>query len=178
MKWYRLLNKILITGILTIVLLIALKSNITFKDKFYTEVYTKSFSFVKVNNLYQKYFGSPLPLDKIFKNKLTSVFNENLKYSKKEKFKDGVKLTVEKNYLVPVLNSGMVVFIGEKKGYGNTVIIEQTNGIELWYGNVNNLNVSLYDYVEKGSPLGEVSNDFLYLVYYKEGKVLDYKKYF
>ena len=174
---YHFFNKILITAFLTIVLLIALKTNIGFKDNFYRQVYNESFSFSQVNNLYQKYFCSPLPFENFFSSKTESVFNENLTYDKEEKYKEGVKLTVSDSYLVPVLESGMVVFVGEKEGYGNTVIVQQMDGIDLWYGNVNNLNVTLYDYVEKGSLLGEVSSDTLYLVYKKEGKVLDYKKY-
>lgn len=174
---YHFLNKILISAFLTIVLLIALKTNTGFKDNFYLQVYNENFSFAKANNLYQKYFGAPLPFENFFTSKTNTVFNEQLKYSKDEKYKEGAKLTVTKNYLVPVLESGMVVFVGEKEEYGNTVIIQQMDGIDVWYGNVNNLNVALYDYVEKGSFLGETSTNTLYLVYKKEGKVLDYKKY-
>ena len=55
-------------------------------------------------------------------------------------------LGVEKNLLVPVLESGMVIFVGEKDNYGSTVIIEQVDGIECWYGNVTNLNVKFITY--------------------------------
>lgn len=174
---YQTINKTLITVVLTLILLIGLKTNNDFKNNFYDKVYDNNFSFAKVNNLYQKYFGSPLPFEKFFENKTTTVFNEKLKFQKEEEYKEGVKLTVTDNYLVPNLESGMVIFIGEKEGYGNTVIVEQANGIDIWYGNINNLNVTLYDYVEKGKLLGEVSSNELYLVYKKEGKVLDYKKY-
>lgn len=149
----------------------------TFKDNFYRRVYNESFSFAKINNLYEKYFGSPLPFKDVFKSKTSTVFNEKLKYDNNEKYKEGVKLTVSKDYLVPILESGMVVFVGEKEGYGNTVIIQQMDGVDVWYGNVNNLNITLYDYVEKGSLLGEASSESLYLVFKKEGKILDYKKY-
>ena len=30
--------------------------------------------------------------------------------------------------MVPVLESGIVIFMGEKAGYGNTVVIEQVDG--------------------------------------------------
>ena len=70
----------------------------------------------------------------------------------------------------------MVVFIGNKDNYGNVVIIEQVNGIDMWYGNINNLSVKLYDYVKKGATIGEV-NDYLYLVYKKDGKYLNYEDY-
>lgn len=43
---------------------------------------------------------------------------------------------VSNNYLVPTLESGIVVFMGEKEGYGKTIIIEQINGIDVWYSNI------------------------------------------
>ena len=175
---YKLFNRILITIILTLVLLIGFKSNITFKNEFYTKVFDSSFSFAKVNKWYQSHFKETLPFPNFLADKTTSVFNETLSYSSKKDFKDGVKLKVSDNYLVPVIEEGMVTFIGKKKDIGNTIIIEQPNGIELWYGNVNNLKVSLYDYVTKGTLLGEVNGTNLYLIYKKDGQVLDYKKYF
>ena len=87
-----------------------------------------------------------------------------------------VKLKVDKNYLVPILESGIVVFIGDKEGYGKTIIIEQTDGVNAWYGNVDNINVSLYDYVSKGEFLAE-ANEKLYMVFQKNGKYLKYTDY-
>ena len=47
----------------------------------------------------------------------------------------------------------------------------------MWYGNIKTVNVKLYDYVEKGSMIGEVSDDTLYLVYAKDNKFLNYEDY-
>ena len=71
----------------------------------------------------------------------------------------------------------MVVFIGKKEGYGNTIIVQQVNGVDLWYGNINNSNVKLYDYIEKGEILGDTLNNDLYLVYKKEGSTVNYEEY-
>ena len=90
---------------------------------------------------------------------------------------DGVKLTVSDKYLVPNQLSGLVVFIGKKDGYGNTIIIQQANGIDLWYGNIDVTNVKLYEYVEEGTLIGTTKDNILYLVYKKDGKVIDYQKY-
>jgi stage IV sporulation protein FA len=79
--------------------------------------------------------------------------------------------------MVPVLEDGIVVFMGEKEGYGNTVIVEQVNGVDVYYSNINSNNIKLYDYVEKGKLLGEVKDTKLYLVFQKDGKFLNYKKY-
>ena len=71
----------------------------------------------------------------------------------------------------------MVVYIGEKENYGNVVIIEGIDGIDIWYGNMETTTVELYDYVEKSTYLGQTKDNILYLVYSKEGQFLDYKKY-
>lgn len=172
------LSKFLITIILTLGCLIILKKDTKLQTLFYKNVYDTNFSFATINKIYKDKFGSPIPFsDIIEKNETSAVFNENLAYKEKSKYKDGVKLTVSKNYLTPAMESGMVVFIGEKEGYGNTVIIQQVNGIDLWYSNLKTVSVKLYDYVEKGSLIGEVNNDSLYLIYKKDGKVLDYEEY-
>ena len=176
-KWGKYISKLFIAVILMLITLITLKSNNELKTNFYKQVFDTNISFASINKVYQDCFGSPIPFQKLFKNKIDPVFNEKLSYDEANKYKDGVKLTVKKNYLIPILESGIVIFIGDKEGYGNTVIIQQTNGIDIWYSNVDKLNVKLYDFIEKGTLLGEVKDTNLYLVYIKEGKVLDYKDY-
>lgn len=157
-----------------LIVLILIKSNKKFKATFYKQVYNTSFSFSKINNLYNKYIGN---LDIINKVVVTEhVFNEKLNYEKIEKYKEGVKLTVDSNYLVPIQESGIVVFIGEKEDYGNTVIIQRLDGIDQWYGNISNTDLKLYDYVKSGELLGE-ADKILYLVFRKNGKTLDYEEY-
>ena len=85
-------------------------------------------------------------------------------------------MTVGDNYLVPTLDEGMVVFIGEKENYGNTIIIENLEGINFWYANINNTSLKLYDYVEKGTFVGEVNKN-LYMVFSKDGNYLNYEEY-
>ena len=175
------ISKILITIVFTLLTLILLKSNKDLKTGFYKYVYDTHFSFATINQTYQKYFGSPIPFQELFENLFSDhtkpVFHEKLVYKEANKYLDGVKLTVEKQYLIPIQTSGLVVFIGEKENYGNVVIIQQVNGIDLWYCNVGEVNVKLYDYVEQGTLLGESQDDYIYLVYKKEGTVLDYHDY-
>lgn len=166
--------KTLIVAVITLVLLIVMKTNAKFKTMYYKYVYDTSITFTKFNNLYNKYFKD-LNLNKI-KTSTKTVSNEKLSYSKVIKYKDGAKLLVSNNYTVPVIESGIVVFIGDKEDYGKVIIIQQINGIDLLYGNIDNTNYKLYDYVKKGDILG-ISNNYLYLVYKKDGKVLDYEKY-
>ena len=173
---YGFISKLLITIILTLITLILLKSNNKLKTFFYNKVYDNNISFATINKWYENHFGSSIPFKELVEKDTKAVFNNKLEYSKKEKYLDGVKLSVDKNYLVPILESGMVVYIGKKEGYGNTVIVQQVNGVDVWYGNINNPNVKLYDYVEKGKLLGDVKNNNLYLVFKKDGKVLSYEK--
>ncbi len=168
--------KILICLIIFVVTLIVLKWNPNLKDKVYDMVYDNHFSFSYVNNLYNKYFGNVLPFDKVLPDD-EPVFNENLVYNEANLYKDGVSLSVSNNYLVPILESGIIVFIGEKDNYGSTVIVQQIDGIDTWYGNINVSDIKMYDYIKKGELLGEVKDDRLYLVFQKEGKYLNYKDY-
>ena len=128
--------KVLLTIVITLILFIFLKKDRNFKTQFYHYVYDTNFDFATVNQLYKKYIGSELPFQELFIQKDKDVFDEKLTYEDSHIYKDGVKLTVTSSYLVPVQQSGIVVFIGEKEGYGNTVIIQQVDGVDLWYGNV------------------------------------------
>lgn len=137
------------------------------------KVLGENMSFSTVANIYNKYFGSILPFEKIIKDDQT-VFSEKLSYEGISNYKDGYELKVKRNYLVPVINSGIVVFIGEKEGYGNTVIIQGIDEVDYWYSNVTNLSCSLYDYVSKGDYLGTADGEKIYLTFKKGSEYLEY----
>ena len=40
-------------------------------------------------------------------------------------YKDGVKLETDEGYLIPALESGIVVYMGDKEDYGYTVIMNK-----------------------------------------------------
>ena len=172
------LSKLLITIIITLITLITLKSNNKLKTSFYKNVFEKNINFASINKLFKDKFGKPIPFSDVIESKsVEPVFSEKLEYSEKSKYLDGVKLTVSKNYLVPNIENGIVVFVGEKENYGNTVIVEGTDGIDIWYCNVSSSSLKLYDYLEKGSLIGEAKDTTIYLVYKKEGKVLNYEDF-
>ena len=162
--------------IIFLILAILSKTSYNYKDLIVTNIYEKNISFAKIKKLYTKYLGGIEPLDKVVNNEIT-VFNEKLEYDSESIYHDGVKLNVEKNYLVPVLKEGMVIFIGEKENYGNVIIIEGIDGITIWYGNMEKTTVKLYDYVNAGAYLGTTKDNVLYLAYQKDGKFLNYKEY-
>lgn len=170
------ITKFLCMIILTLLCLICLKKSETFKNIFYENVYGKNFSFTYVKEVYQKYFGSMLPIDKIFVKDTKPVFSETFTYKEKEQYLEGSKFIVDSQYLVPTLESGMVVFTGEKEGYGNTIIIQQVDGVDIWYSNITS-NVKLYDYIEKGDVLGETNGNYLYMVIKKDGTSISYEEY-
>lgn len=152
------------------------KTNTNIKNKVYKYVYNTNISFAYLKKLYNEHIGNILPFQDIFTTK--KVFNEKLEYKSLATYNKGVKLTLEDNYAIPIIKGGIVIFVGEKDNIGKTVIIQQSDGIDVWYGNLSNVNVKLYDYVEDGKIIGEASNNELYLEFQKDGVNIDYKEVF
>ena len=179
-KIIKYLRSLIMRSMLVIVIFLLLailsKSSNNYKDLIITNIYEKNISFTKIKRLYNKYLGGIAPLDKKIENEIT-VFNEKLEYSNESIYHDGVKLEVDNNYLVPIIKEGMVIFIGEKENYGNVVIIEDVDGVDIWYGNMEKITIKLYDYVNAGTYLGTTKDNILYLAYQKDGNFLDYKEY-
>ena len=75
-----------------------------------------------------------------------------------------------------MIESGLVVYVGEKEGIGNTIIVQQSNGIDVKYGFLDKIDIKVYDYIEKGTIIGN-SNNKLYLEFSKDGKVVSYEPY-
>lgn len=168
-----LITRTLLTVILVFGVLIMVNFDKDLKSKIEKYLFTTNHSFSSINSIYNKYFA-----DLTSKTKdSVAVFNEKEKTEEKEsvtKYKDGVRKKVDKGENIKLLNSGIVVFVGEKEGYGNTIIVQQSNGTDAWYGHMNKVNVKLYDYVEKDKSLG-TADDYVYLVFQKDGKYIDYE---
>ena len=170
-----LITRILLSIILIIGIGILIKldtNNISLINKFF---FTNNIKFTKINNWYQSNIGKVIPE---MKNSNNLVFNSSeLKNREYESFYNGIKLSISKGSPISLINGGIVVFIGEKDDYGNTLILQGNDGIDYWYGNITNVNVNLYDYLEKDTLIGEAKDDFLYLVLEKDGKFLSYDEY-
>lgn len=177
-KQNTIINKLLIKSLLCIFLfllfLICNKKNSIFKSIIYEKIYNSNISFAKINNIYESLFGNILPIRNVDE---IQVFNENISYLSKEDYLDGVKLKVKENYVVPSITDGIVIFIGEKESLGKTIIIEDKNGLDIWYSNIDINNIKIYDYVNKGDYLGECINNYLIMIFKKEGEKEDYNKY-
>ena len=169
-----LITRVLISMILVISVCIYLKyddKNIIMIEKCFFE---ESLKFTKINNLYEEYMGKIIPT---VDNSADLVFSSNdLKTLQYEEYKDGFKLTTNKNQPISTLNGGIVVYIGEKDNYENTLILQGNDGIDYWYGGITNISVNLYDYIEKDTLIGETSNEYLYLVLQKDGEYLEYEE--
>ena len=172
-----------IKGVVTIclvcvILFLVISIICNFSDKnllwFKNNMYDNNINFTFFNKIYKKYINKYLPFD-LYDEKI--VMSDKFVYSDKEKYLNGVKLNVGKNYNMKSLCGGIVVYIGDKVGLGNTVIIQGTDGVDYWYSNLDNLSVKLYDYIEKDVLIGNTKNEYVYLTFLKDGKYLDYEKY-
>ena len=168
------INKCLSAVLIGLIALIVMEYSPKFKTFMKEEVLSKNISFGFIGKLYNKYFGEILPQTN---DNIVKVFNEKLIYKTKEKYYDGYKVTVDSNYLVPFIESGVVVFMGQNDEYGNIITIEGENGTTITYGNIKNVDLKLYEYINKGKYLGEVDGNYLYITIAKNGEYLDIETY-
>ena len=75
------LIRCMLTVIIVLITLIAIKTNNDIKKIITKNVYETNFKFGKAKELYQKYFGNILPIEKVVKEE-KPVFNEKLTYKK------------------------------------------------------------------------------------------------
>lgn len=144
------------------------------KELYQKYVLEDSLEFTKINELYQQVFGN---VDMTKRQEDTEVVFGSLTYTNIEPFKNGVKLTVGMNEVVNVITSGIVVFIGEKDDLGNTIIIQGNDGVDIWYSNITDTDIKVYDYLEAGSILGTSNSEDIYLTISKDGEFMSYEEY-
>ena len=170
------INKLLLSIIILLLGMIYTKKNPEMKKIIKEKMYEKSISFIQIKNNYQKYFGSIFLLPKSEKS-VEPVFQEQIKYEKKKKYKNGVEIEVSTHYQVPALETGIIVFTGNKEEYGKTIIVEQIDGVDTYYSNIELKDKKIYDYIEKGEIIGEAIQNKIYFAFQKDGKFLDYEKF-
>ena len=176
-KIYHFLIKTLLCFILFLFLAILSKSNHYYGDLIKKNLYQEQIQFSSIKKFYNKYLGGIFPLELKISQNTNYVFNEKITYSKSTPYQDGAKLTVSENYLVPSLYNGTVVYLGEKEHYGKVIIIENDEGIDMWYGNLCNSTIKLYDQIKKGDYLGASCDNTIYFVVTRKNKFLNYQDY-
>ena len=146
------------------------------KQLYQKYVLEDSLEFMKINELYQTIFGS-VDVTKQNNDSDSEVVMGNIQYTNIVPFKNGSKLTVGINEVVSVITSGIVVFIGEKDDLGNTIIIQGNDGVDIWYSNITDTDIKVYDYVESGSILGTSNSDDITITICRDGEYLNYEEY-
>lgn len=158
----KILSKLFTIVIFTMIVITLSNTSPKFKSFIVDKELNSTIDFSFVNKLSNK-------VTNVFKtsnNTLPVVKEEN---NRKEKYKDGIKYIVNKGASVNIKDSGIVTYIGNKDGYNNTVIIQQSNGYYAWYGNIKE-EVKLYDYIESGSKIGKTLSNEYYYVLLKDNK--------
>lgn len=173
---FTILIKSLIVVLLFLSSMIFIRQNDKNKKIFKEKVYNNSLSFAKIYNLYSKYLGDALPFKDTIKDDTKKVSNEKITYSSIKKEGDDYLLVVPSNYTLQSVKSGIVIEVKKDDKYKNIVKIQDKSGVNITYKNLNEVEVKLYDYVEKGEILGSTS-DKLYINFEKDGKYLSYEKY-
>ncbi len=169
----RLFSKILLCIILILSCLIYTNCSDKNRTLFKDNVINKNIRLTKYRKKYEKLFGNFLPKKE---EQIKQVFKEEQNNKKIENYLDGTKITYEGKSNVAAIQSGIVVYIGNKEDLGNTVIIQGVDDVDIWYSNINNVGLKLYDYIEKDKIIGEVENT-LYLNIIKDKKHLKYEEY-
>ncbi len=158
----KILSKLFTIVIFTMIVITLSNMSPKFKSFIVDKVLNSTIDFSFVNKLSNK-------VTNVFKtsnNTLPVVKEEN---NRKERYKDGIKYIVNKGASVNIKDSGIVTYIGNKDGYNNTVVIQQSNGYYAWYGNIKE-EVKLYDYIESGSKIGETLTNEYYYILLKDNK--------
>jgi stage IV sporulation protein FA len=125
----------------------------------------QEFQFAAVSNWYEDKFGKPLALlpakntAEPDNQELSDETEYALPASGKilEDFGDnGQRIMIEtgKGAGVEAMDEGLVHFVGMKDGFGKTVIIQHADKSETWYGNLDGIDVKLYEYISKGTKVG------------------------
>lgn len=163
------ISKILICIIVTLIVLIYSSINSDNKRKVNDIIVNNTFDFMDFKNKYMKIFN--------YKEEKTNlVIKNNFEYESKEKYHDGEKYIISPNQVINPITSGIVIYIGNKDNYNNTIIIQGSDGFDIWYGNIINSNLKMYDYINEKDIVGEGSNE-IYLIITKDGKYYTYEEY-
>ncbi|USG64128.1 M23 family metallopeptidase [Brevibacillus ruminantium] len=65
-----------------------------------------------------------------------------------------VVLSTEGEGAVVMGEPGWVTYIGDKPGYGKTVVVRLTKGRELWFGNMDQVKVTVDEFLAQGQVIG------------------------
>ncbi len=172
-----LLSKFLLSIIFLMVSIILIKSNSNIKTFYQEDILTKQINFTKFNDFYTKYFGNILPDYTVPSIPTQMASNTEFDYNNGTPYLNGTKLETTENYPVPIITSGIIVFLGEKDSLGPTCIVQGIDGIDIWYSHIDTSSLNLYDYVTEGKILAPTESNYFYLTIDSNGNYLTYDTY-
>lgn len=172
-----LLSKFLLSIIFLMVSIILIKSNSNIKTFYQEDILTKQINFTKFNDFYTKYFGNILPDYTVPSVPTQMASNTEFDYNNGTPYLNGTKLETTENYPVPIITSGIIVFLGEKDSLGPTCIVQGVDGIDIWYSHIDTSSLNLYDYVTEGKILAPTESNYFYLTIDSNGNYLTYDTY-
>jgi stage IV sporulation protein FA len=164
--------KVLASACLVLIIAIMFRNQTPALDparEFVTKSMNEEFQFAAVSDWYEGTFGKQLALLPSTEQEDPAVSETDSKQQYAlpasgkilEEFgQDGQKITIEtgKGAAVEAMNGGLVRFIGQQEGFGQTVVIQHADKTESWYGNLNSIDVTLYQYIEKGTTVGKATD--------------------
>ncbi|WP_019154674.1 peptidoglycan DD-metalloendopeptidase family protein [Robertmurraya massiliosenegalensis] len=134
---------------------------------FVTKSMEHDFQFAAVADWYENKFGKPLALLPFNQNEDEQETEDSQEYALpaaarilEEFAEDGQKVSIEteKGAAVTAMSEGRVSYVGDEEGFGKTVIIQHADKSETWYGNLESVDVTLYEFVQKGNSVGTAAN--------------------
>lgn len=162
-----LLKRTITVTILFFFFCILIDSNLVSKNIIYDSIIDFSYFRSKTNIL----------LGNILNKKDIFVSSEKIYYKNIEKYNNSYRLEVDNSYILKSIDNGVVVFIGNKENLGMTVIINCDDGTNIWYSNIENISVNLYDYINKDTIIGSSKDTSIYLTFIKDNEYQSYEKY-
>ena len=135
-------------------------------------VFEDTFEFMSFRNFYEKLSSS----NHNKKEETKMVFGTGLEFTNITSYQNGQSLEIGTEVPINTLSGGIVVFSGEKEGFNNTVIIQGSDGYDIWYGNLDNIDIQIYDYIDAGDVFATASKN-LYLLITKDSQYFTYEEY-
>ncbi|WP_232695600.1 M23 family metallopeptidase [Brevibacillus daliensis] len=135
--------------------------------QFSREVMTRDFNFNGVAVWYQQVIGHSPSFLPVFSPKQESIPVSSpltMKWNLPQNWKvvkpydpNSAKIVLDLGQTGDVINNetGWVLEVGEKPGYGKTVVVQYANGREVWFGNLEVVHVKVDDWLSKGDIVGK-----------------------
>lgn len=175
-KYFKnLISRILIAIIIVLLCIISIKLDSDNKELINKYLFDNSFNFMETKKLLEDNIGAIVPTPKTESSLVFS--SSDLSKNKYELKGDKTIFEVSPNTPISTLCGGIVVFMGDKDDLGYTIIVQGNDGVDIWYSNITNSNLKLYDYIEKDTLVGESKSDQVTLKFSKEGNFLNYEEY-